>query len=244
LKKVNLAISFIDQNPYKPTWEGMESFKGQIIHPQTWPENLDYKNKNVIVIGSGATAATVLPAMVHDVKHITMLQRSPTFFIIGRNANDLADELRRLQIDESWIHEIVRRKIVYEQALFTKRCQEEPEQVRDELIGQIKALLGDAFNPVDWTPSYRPWQQRIAFIPDGDMFTAVLSGKASVVTDHIDKFTEKGILLKSGKELEADIIITATGFNLSIMGDIPFIVDEKPVDWHKTITYRGMMFTG
>lgn len=230
---------------YTPEWEGMDDFKGQIVHPQTWPEDLDYKGKRVIVIGSGATAATVIPAIAGDCKHVTLLQRSPTYFIPGRNENELADELRKLEIDETWIHEIVRRKVLFDQNEFTRRAVEESDTVKDELLAGVREFLGPDFD-IDkhFTPKYRPWQQRIAFVPDGDLFQGIASGKASVVTDHIDRFTENGILLKSGEELEADIIITATGFNLSVLGGIPFRVDNKPVDFAKTITYRGMMFTG
>ena len=229
---------------YTPDWPGMADFKGQIIHPQTWPEDLDYTGKRVVVIGSGATAATLIPAMAPKVGHLTMLQRSPTFFRTGRNAIPLAEELRMLQVDEHWIHEIVRRKILLEQAAFTRRAEEEPEKVKDELLAGVKHYLGDHFD-IDkhFTPSYRPWQQRIAFIPEGDLFAGVRDGKADVVTDHIERFTEGGILLKSGRELAADIIVTATGFNLSVLGDIEFIVDGRPLNFADTVTYRGMMFT-
>ena len=230
---------------FTPEWEGMDDFKGQIVHPQTWPEDLDYKGKRVIVIGSGATAATVVPAIAGDCKHVTLLQRSPTYFIPGRNENELADELRKLQIDETWIHEIVRRKVLFDQNEFTRRATEESDVVKEELLAGVREFLGPDFDvEKHFTPAYRPWQQRIAFVPDGDLFQGIASGKASVVTDHIERFTEKGILLKSGEELEADIIITATGFNLSVLGGIPFTVDNKPVDFAETVTYRGMMFTG
>jgi cation diffusion facilitator CzcD-associated flavoprotein CzcO len=230
---------------FTPEWEGMDAFKGRIVHPQTWPEDLDYKGKRVIVIGSGATAATLVPAIAADCQHVTLLQRSPTYFIPGRNENELADELRKLQIDETWIHEIVRRKVLFDQNEFTRRSLEESDAVKDELLAGVREFLGPDFD-VDkhFTPAYRPWQQRIAFVPDGDLFQGIASGKASVVTDHIERFTEKGILLKSGEELEADIIITATGFNLSVLGGIPFTVDNRPVDFSDTVTYRGMMFTG
>jgi len=230
---------------FTPEWEGMDTFKGRIVHPQTWPEDLDYKGKRVIVIGSGATAATLVPAIAADCQHVTLLQRSPTYFIPGRNENELADELRKLQIDETWIHEIVRRKVLFDQNEFTRRSVEESDAVKEELLAGVREFLGPDFD-VDkhFTPAYRPWQQRIAFVPDGDLFQGIASGKASVVTDHIERFTEKGILLKSGEELEADIIITATGFNLSVLGGIPFTVDNKPVDFSDTVTYRGMMFTG
>jgi cation diffusion facilitator CzcD-associated flavoprotein CzcO len=230
---------------YMPRWPGMEDFKGRIVHPQTWPADLDYKDRNVIVIGSGATAATVVPAMAPDCRHITMLQRSPTYFRCGRNAIELAEQLRQLQIDEDWIHEIVRKKILYDQAIFTRRCVEEPEVVKQELLSQVRAYLGEDFDvETHFIPRYRPWRQRIAFIPDGDLFQGVAAGKASVVTDEIERFTETGILLKSGRELEADIIVSATGFNLNVLGDIEFVIDGKPLVFSDTVTYRGMMFTG
>ena len=229
---------------YTPEWPGMDSFKGRIVHPQTWPDDLDLKGRKVVLIGSGATAATLLPAIADDCGHVTLLQRSPTYFIPGRNQNDLADELRKLQIDETWIHEIVRRKILFDQDAFTQRAVEEPDTVKRELLAGVSAFVGPEVTAQHFTPSYRPWRQRIAFVPDGDIFQAVKAGKASVVTDEIDRFTETGILLKSGKVLEADIIVTATGFDLSVMGDIAFAVDGKPVDFADTVTYRGMMFTG
>jgi cation diffusion facilitator CzcD-associated flavoprotein CzcO len=230
---------------YTPEWPGMADFKGRIVHPQTWPDDLDYKGKKVIVIGSGATAATVVPAIANDCEQVTLLQRSPTYFIPARNANDLADTLRQLEVDEAWIHEIVRRKILHDQAVFTRRSFEEPEKVRDELLAGVRAYLGPDYDiATHFTPRYRPWRQRIAFVPNGDLFQGIRAGKASVVTDEIERFTETGIELKSGKVLEADIIVTATGFHLNVLGDIAFEIDGKPLDFADTVTYRGMMFTG
>jgi cation diffusion facilitator CzcD-associated flavoprotein CzcO len=230
---------------YTPEWKDMAKFKGPIVHPQKWPEDLDYKNKRVVVIGSGATAATLIPAMAKDTAHITMLQRSPTYFRTGRNAIEIAETLRQLQVDEKWIHEITRRKILFDQDAFTRKTFEEPEAAKKDLLSAVEAYLGKDFDiATHFTPKYRPWRQRIAFIPDGDLFQGIKSGKASVVTDEIERFTEKGILLKSGKELEADIIVTATGFNLSANGDIDFAIDGKKLDFADTVTYRGMMFTG
>ena len=230
---------------YTPEWKGMKDFAGRIVHPQTWPDDLDLKDKKVVVIGSGATAATLIPSIANECAHVTMLQRSPTFFRLGRNAIEIADELRRLQVSEDWIHEIVRRKILFEQDAFTRRCITEPEQVKKELIGQISAVLGPDYDvTTHFTPSYRPWRQRIAFVPDADLFLGIKGGKASVVTDEIERFTKEGILLKSGATLEADVIITATGFNLSILGDIALAVDGKPLNFADTVTYRGTMFTG
>ena len=230
---------------YTPEWPGMEDYQGQIVHPQTWPEDLNYKGKNVLVIGSGATAATLVPAMAGDCGHITMLQRSPTYFAPAPNRNDIADMLRELEVPDEWTHEIVRRKILHDQQEVTRRSFEEPEALKAELIGAARQYLGEDFDvETHFTPKYRPWQQRLAFIPDGDLFQGIRSGKASVVTDQIDRFTAKGVLLKSGKEIEADIIVTATGFNLCVLGDIDFTVDGEKVDFADTVTYRGIMFTG
>ncbi len=232
---------------YTPTWPGMDRFRGTIVHPQTWPDDLDYQGKRVIVIGSGATAATMIPAMAPDVEHITMVQRSPTYFISGRNVNELADTLRDLDVDEAWIHEIVRRKILFDQAAFTRRCFTEPEAVKAELLGDVRARLAPEHSEVvdtAFTPSYLPWRQRIAFVPDGDLFEGINNGKASVVTDEIDTFTETGLALASGETIDADIIITATGFNLNVLGDIAFTIDDEPIDFSETVAYHGTMFTG
>jgi cation diffusion facilitator CzcD-associated flavoprotein CzcO len=174
-----------------------------------------------------------------------MLQRSPTWYRTGRNAIPLADELRELQIDAAWIHEIVRRKILREQSVFTRRSFTEPEKVKEELLAAVRAHLGPDYDIANhFTPRYRPWQQRIAYIPDGDLLQAIHAGKACVVTDEIETFNEAGILLRSGKSLAADIIVTATGFHLSVLGDIAFTIDERPLAFADTVTYRGMMFTG
>ena len=230
---------------YTPQWEGMDAFAGRIVHPQAWPEDLDVTDQKVVVIGSGATAATLIPAIAERCQSVTMLQRSPTFYIPARNANDLADTLRTLEVDEAWIHEITRRKVLYDQAAFTRRCFEEPEAVKTELLAAVRAYLGDDYDvETHFTPKYRPWRQRIAFIPDGDLFRAIRSGKASVVTDEIDRFTPSGILTKSGKRIEADIVVTATGFHLNVLGDIDVVIDGEPLDLLKSVTYRGMMLTG
>ena len=230
---------------YTPEWKAMDSFKGKVIHPQLWPEDLDYKNKKVVVIGSGATAATLVPAIAEDCQHVTLLQRTPTYFSTGRNADTMADELRRLEIKDEWIHEIVRRKVVFDRAAVLKRARENPERLKQDLIAQVRAELGEDFDiDTHFTPPYRPHQQRVCFVPNGDIFKSIKSGKASVVTDQIERFTEQGLLLRSGQEIEADIVITATGFNMNFLGDVEFRVDGAPVDFTKTVTYRAMMFTG
>lgn len=230
---------------YTPTWEGMENFRGPIVHPQTWPDDLDYAGKNVVVIGSGATAATLIPAMVDDCNHITMLQRSPTYFATGRNINELVESLREIDIDEAWIHEIARRRILHDQHAFMELAATEPDMVKEELFAAIREYLGDDYDiEKHFGPSYRPWQQRVAFVPDGDLFQGIASGQASVVTDHIVRFNETGIELASGEQLDADIIVTATGFNLNVLGDIAFTIDGEPLAFHDTVTYRGTMFSG
>jgi cation diffusion facilitator CzcD-associated flavoprotein CzcO len=230
---------------HTPTWPDMDRFAGPIVHPQTWPDDLDLAGKRVLVIGSGATAATLVPAIADACEHVTMLQRSPTYFITGFNHNELADLLRGLEIPEEWIHEIVRRKTLADQGLLTQLALDEPELVRQGLLDGVRQHLGDDFDvETHFGPSYRPWQQRLAFIPDGDLFQGIASGKASVVTDQIERFTERGVQLASGDELEADVIVTATGFDLSVLGDIAFAVDGEPVDFAQTVTWRGMGFTG
>ncbi len=230
---------------YTPEFPGMERFQGPIVHPQTWPEDLNYKDKTVVVIGSGATAATVVPAMADDCASITMLQRSPTYFYPAENRAEIADMLRELEVPEEWVHEITRRKILQDQQIITRRSFDDSEALKEDLIAGARAYLGDDFDiETHFTPSYRPWRQRLAFLPDGDLFRAIRAGKASVVTDQIESFTETGIQLKSGRALEADIIITATGFNLSPLGDIDFTIDGEPLDFANCWAHRGILFTG
>ncbi|MCJ9708082.1 NAD(P)/FAD-dependent oxidoreductase [Bordetella hinzii] len=230
---------------YTPDWKGMSRFAGRLVHPQHWPDDLDYAGKRVVVIGSGATAATLVPAIAADCAHVTMLQRTPTYFSTGRNADKMADELRRLEIPDEWVHEIVRRKVVYDRAAVLKRSREEPEALKAELIAQVRAQLDPAYDvDTHFNPPYRPHQQRVCFVPDGDFFQAIRSGKASVVTDEIETFTTPGLQLKSGATLLADIIVTATGFNMNFLGDVVFSVNGETVDFSQTLSYRAMMFTG
>ena len=229
---------------YMPEWPGMADYQGQIVHSEEWPEALDYTGKRVVVIGSGATAATIVPAMTATAAHVTMLQRSPTYFLPGANANELVDKLRLLEVDDDIIHDIARRERNFVQAEMTRRCYEEPDVVAAELIEAMRALLPEGYDMRHFTPDYRPWRQRLAFVPDGDLFAGISAGKASVATDEIDHFTASGIALKSGETLEADLVVAATGFNLSPLGDIAFSIDGKPLDFSQCVTWRGMMFTG
>jgi monooxygenase len=231
---------------YTPQWPGMADFAGPIVHSLTWPEDLDYTGKRVVVIGSGATAATLVPALAGSgAGHVTMVQRSPTYYIASPASNEIADTLRSVDTPDEWTHEIVRRLILKQSRELRERRAAAPEQMRQWFIDQARQALPPGYD-VDrhFTPAYPLGQQRICRIPDGDFFTAIREGRASVVTDTIDAFTEHGIRLSSGEILEADIIVTATGFHLSVMGDIPFFVDDQPVDWASTVTYHGIMFTG
>jgi len=232
---------------YTPEWSGMTDFAGRLVHPQQWPQDLNLTGQRVVVIGSGATAATLVPSLAGTCEHVTMLQRSPTWFATGRNANELADTLRSLDIPHEWIHEIVRRKVLHDQANIQQRCIEEPDVMAAELLAGVREALGPDFAhlaDVHFKPSYRPWQQRLAFVPNGDLFKAVRTGQASVVTGQIDRFLPEGIRLSNGDTVPADVIVTATGFNLNVLGDINFQVDGQPLDFGDCVTWRGAMFTG
>jgi cation diffusion facilitator CzcD-associated flavoprotein CzcO len=233
------------QHGYTPDFPGIGDYQGQVVHPQEWPEDLDYAGKKVVVIGSGATAATLIPAMADRTAHITMLQRSPTFFFARPNENELFSMLKPLDVPDEWVHEIVRKKILHDQKTIQTLSFEQPDYLKDQLLGAAKEHLGEDFD-IDrhFTPRYRPWRQRLALIPDGDLYKAIRAGRASVVTDEIDSFTETGIRLKSGDELEADIVVTATGFNFCILGDIEMEIDGRPLDFADCVTYRGVMYSG
>ncbi|MCS6986815.1 MAG: NAD(P)/FAD-dependent oxidoreductase [Sphingomonadaceae bacterium] len=229
---------------YMPEWEGMSDYRGILVHSMEWPEDLDLKDRNVIVIGSGATAATIVPN-IPEARHVWVVQRSPTYFYPAPNRNDLADTMRALGVPEPVVHEATRRKILHDQDVICQRCFQEPELVRSELLTAARFFLGDDY-PIDphFTPRYRPWQQRLAYIPDGDMFLGIRSGRVTMVTGEIERFTPQGLRMKDGTELAADVIVAATGFNLCILGDIAFTIDGRPLNFADTVTYRGMMFTG
>jgi monooxygenase len=231
--------------PYRPRWEGMDRFHGLIVHPQQWPQELDLAGQRVVVIGSGATAATLIPAIAGQAEHVTMLQRSPSYYFAPPANDPLAVELRALDIPEEWTHEILRRKFMAQMDLLARMSTESPSELHALLIESVRPLLPAGFD-VDkhFTPRYRPWQQRIAIVPDGDLFAALREGKASIVTDTIETFTERGIVVSSGEEIPADVIVSATGFNLSLFGDVAFAVDGEPVDFTGHVTWRGLMISG
>lgn len=229
---------------YLPKWEGTESFKGQIIHPQHWPENLDYAGKRVVVIGSGATAVTLVPSMTDKAAHVTMLQRSPTY-MVSLPAEDAMANWGRKHLPKQLNYDLTRlRKIIFQQ-IFFRLARSRPAKTRDRLLALVREQLGPDYDiEKHFTPTYNPWEQRLCLVPDNDMFIAIREGKASVVTDHIERFTEKGLKLKSGQELEADIIITATGLQLQMLGGAEVFVDGAKIEPGKSYTYKGCMLSG
>ena len=228
---------------YNPHFENQEKFSGLIVHPQKWPEDLDYKNKKVVVIGSGATAVTMIPAMSKEVEHITMLQRSPTYYMAAPDY-DIVGNLFRKIFPQKTAHLLTRWKNILLGKLFYSRCVNSPEKVKKMLIDGVRAHLGNDYDiETHFTPKYNPWEQRLCLVPNADMFEAIKAGKASVITDHIDRFTEDGIMLKSGKELEADIIIKATGINIQFLNGIVVKVDNSTVNISEKMSYKGRMFS-
>ena len=228
---------------YTPHFAGRENFLGQIIHPQKWPKNLDYKNKKVVVIGSGATAVTIIPTMAEKAAHVTMLQRSPTYFLSAPDEDPVGNFLRKF-ISSKLTYKLVRWKNIRFQWWFFQKCRKFPKKVKEFLIKQVREALDPSYDiETHFTPKYNPWEQRLCLVPNGDLFNAINAGKASVITDHIDRFTKKGIKLKSGGEVEADLIVTATGLNLEVCNGIKLEVDNNEVDISKTMTYKGMMFS-
>ncbi|MGY1711873.1 flavin-containing monooxygenase [Geodermatophilus sp. SYSU D00758] len=231
--------------PYTPEWPGMADFAGVVVHPQAWPEDLDHTGKRVVVIGSGATAATLVPAMAEKAEHVTMLQRSPSYWLAPPTTAELAVTLQQLDIPEEWTHEILRRSYIAQFGELARLSHEAPEELHTYLMESLRPLLPEGFDvEKHFTPRYRPWQQRIAIVPDGDLFAALGEGRASIVTDTIETFTEKGVRVGSGEEILADIVVTATGFNLSAFGDVSFTVDGEPVSFPERVTWRGVMISG
>jgi len=230
------------ETAYRPRFEGEEDFEGPMFHPQFWPEDLDYAGKRVVVIGSGATAMTVVPAMAEDAEHVTMLQRSPTYVASAPDKDAIANFLRRW-LPEKAAYAITRFKNIHFQRMLYDRTRRKPEQVKKFLLKRVRDALGDEYTEKHFTPSYNPWDQRLCLIPNADLFEAIQEGKVSVVTDHIDQITKKGIRLQSGEELEADVIVVATGLELSVLGGVQFSVDGEPVSFPDTWTYKGMMYS-
>jgi monooxygenase len=229
---------------YTPEFEGVDRFAGPVIHPQHWPEDLDYAGKRVVVIGSGATAVTLVPAMAEEAAHVTMLQRSPTYIASLPAEDRLASALRR-RLPDRVAYAIVRWKNVLIQTAFYQLSRRRPEMVKRFIRKGVERSLPPGYD-IDkhFKPPYNPWDQRMCLVPDGDLFKAISAGGASVVTDRIATFTERGIELESGEELEADVIVTATGLNLLFLGGMRLTVDGEAVDVPTKMTYKGMMLSG
>ncbi|WP_232667240.1 flavin-containing monooxygenase [Pseudonocardia sp. TRM90224] len=229
---------------FTPTFPGREKFAGQIVHPQHWPADFDYAGKRVVVIGSGATAVTLVPAMAADAGHVTMLQRSPTYFV-SMPRQDPLDQLLRKFLPVKATYPIVRWKNVLIQAASYQLSRRRPAKMKEILRRGVERQLPAGYDvDTHFTPRYNPWDERLCLVPDGDFFEAVSNGSASIVTDEIDTFTEKGIRLRSGAELEADIIITATGLNLQLLGGAPVTVDGVEAKLADRLTYKGLMLEG
>jgi cation diffusion facilitator CzcD-associated flavoprotein CzcO len=228
---------------YTPEFVGVSRFKGALIHPQFWPEDLDYAGKRVIVIGSGATAVTLVPAMADKAAHVTMLQRSPTYMLSLPAVDAIANWLRR-HLPLGLAYRLTRWKNVVSQLIFFNAARAFPEQTRNWLLKRIREQLGPEYDLAHFTPRYNPWDERLCVVPDNDLFAAIKMGKVSVITDHIDTFTDAGLKLRTGRELEADIIITATGLELQLAGGAEVRVDERPIEIGKAVMYKGIMFSG
>lgn len=231
------------QQGYAPRFEGQEDFHGPIVHPQFWPQDLDYRNKRVVIIGSGATAITLVPEMSKQAAHVTMLQRSPSYVVARPGKDRIANFLRR-NVSEGVSYGFTRWKNILLGRYFNHRARSKPESTAKLLQKWARKRLPEGYDMRHFTPSYKPWDQRICLAPDGDFFEAIQSGKASVETDHIERFTSTGIQLKSGKTLEADIIVTATGLKLVTGGEVDVKVDGQPIRFGDTLSYKGVMFSG
>jgi monooxygenase len=227
---------------YTPEFKGLENFKGKFIHPQKWDKNLEYKNKKVVVIGSGATAVTIVPSIANDVAKVIMLQRSPTYIAALPNKDKIA-RFVKIIFPVTIAHKLIRAKNIFADMLFYNLCKKYPKTMKKMVLKGIKKELGDLPLEPHFTPDYKPWDQRFCLVPDGDFFKAIKKGKAAVVTDTIDTFIENGILLKSGEILEADIIISATGLKLLPFGGAKISINSIPFDITKQFIYKGLMLS-
>ena len=228
--------------PHDPQFEGVDDFKGKVLHPQFWPEDLDYTGKKVIVIGSGATAMTLVPAMADKAASVTMVQRSPTY-VVSRPAQDNIANTLRKYLPDTWAYALTRLKNTTLQSFMYKKTRQEPEKVKQQLLKMMGEHLDQDTIDKHFTPNYNPWDQRLCLIPNADLYTAINSGKANVVTEHIERFTETGLLLKDGTELEADIIVTATGLEMTVLSNVEFVVDSEKINFPDKFAYKGMLYS-
>ena len=229
--------------PHMPYFNNQENFEGKIIHPQFWDESLDYKDKNIAVIGSGATAVTIVPAIAEKAKHVVMVQRSPTYVVSGPSEDSINKFLRTF-LPVKLTYFLIRWKNILYQSFTFFMARRYPERTKNKILDLAKNEIGSNNVNDHFTPSYKPWDQRICLVPDSDLFNAINNKKASVVTDTIKQFESDGILLDSGKKVEADIIITATGIELNSLNDVNVTIDNNQVNAHERLTYKGMMLSG
>ncbi len=228
---------------YTPELPGLQNFKGSLVHPQHWPENLDYKNKKVAVIGSGATAVTLVPAMADEVERITMIQRSPTYIVSLPGKDRFANLLGKL-LPDTWAYGITRWRNVRFQNFIYKRSRKNPEKMKDYILKRVRKALKDEIDiEKHFTPDYDPWTQRLCLVPDSDLFHALNSGKAEVRTAHIKQIEEQGVRLDDGSLVECDILVTATGLQLEVLGGVRFSKDNEEIRFHDHLMYQGMMFS-
>jgi len=230
------------EEAYRPAFAGEADFRGTVAVPQFWPEELDYAGKRVVVIGSGATAVTIVPSMAQTAAHVTMLQRSPTYIVTRPAEDKIAHGLRRI-LPEQAAYAATRWKNVLVGMFFYRLARRRPEPVKRHFVKMAARQLAPGHDLRHFTPNYKPWDQRICAVPDGDLFRAIRKGSASVVTDTIDRFTADGIRLSSGRELPADIVVVATGLKLNAMGGMALTVDGKPVHSNASMAYKGMMLS-
>ena len=229
---------------HTPDFAGAGDFAGRIVHPQHWPSDLDYADKNVVVIGSGATAVTLVPEMAKTAKHVTMLQRSPTY-VVSRPSEDGVANWLRAKLPAMTAYGITRWKNVLMGMFFFRLARRKPAKVKERMIGMVRDHLGPDYDvEKHFTPRYNPWDQRVCLVPDADLFDTIKAGAAEVVTDRIARFTPTGIALEGGAELPADVIVTATGLELQLLSDVAFSVDDAPIDLAQTFNYKGMMYSG
>jgi cation diffusion facilitator CzcD-associated flavoprotein CzcO len=238
-----LCTGYYDyENGYTPEWPGFARFRGTVVHPQKWPEDLDYAGKRVVVIGSGATAVTLVPAMAERAAHVTMLQRSPSY-IVSRPAKDVLANVLRRYLPDHTAYALTRWKNVLAGTFFYNLARKRPKVFKWMVARGVRRQLGKNYESKHFTPPYNPWDQRLCLVPDADLFRAMNEGRVFVVTGQIETFTEDGLLLKSGEHLDADVIVTATGLVLKLFSGMQLVVDAAPVELPKTLVYKGMMFS-
>jgi cation diffusion facilitator CzcD-associated flavoprotein CzcO len=238
------AAGYYDYDqPYRPAFPGEERFPGPIVHPQHWPEDLDYRGKRVVVIGSGATAVTLVPALADDGAQVTMLQRSPSYILALPSQDAVSAAMRRV-LPAAAVYRISRaRNILLQRGLYAV-SRKRPQMVRRALLADARRRLGPDFDLRHFTPTYSPWDQRLCVVPDGDLFRVLREGTAEIVTDEIETFTETGVKLRSGRELPADIIVSATGLRVRITGGNEIVVDGEPVRANERVTYKSVLIEG